>query len=386
MIVNGTSGTAARLRVARAAAARRYPYFAPVLYRMTLIESAALETAAISRQLHLYLNPAWAQTLSNAELLGVLLHEALHWLRDHPGARGERQLARLQRDDAALLWNIAADLEVNDDLIALGHRLPEPLLPAHFGWDDHLLAEVYLARLLTLPAPAALRLRDLAVPMELAEAATREAPGIAPLAGEALRHQVACEIAQQPPGKVPAGLRRWAQARLQPKVRWQGLLRRALGQGLLCLRQRRYPSYQLPHRRAAALSPFVLPGSYGRQPHVAVIIDTSGSISNAMLAQAAAEVRDMLRSGARLTVYAVDAAVQLAQRLFRPEQLALRGGGGTDMGAGLAAALAAGFRLIVVLTDGYTPWPARPPSARVIVGLLGDGPPPPSWAQVVRIR
>jgi hypothetical protein len=46
---------------------------------------------------------------------------------------------------------------------------------------------------------------------------------------------------------------------------------------------------------------------------------------------------------------------------------------------------------VVVLTDGYTPWPDRPPPRiRVIVGLLVEGgfPPawsPPDWARVVVI-
>jgi hypothetical protein len=59
------------------------------------------------------------------------------------------------------------------------------------------------------------------------------------------------------------------------------------------------------------------------------------------------------------------------------------------MGAGIAAALATKPKpaVIVVLTDGYTPWPSSPPKGtRVIVGLLGDHPPQaPAWARAVRI-
>jgi len=42
--------------------------------------------------------------------------------------------------------------------------------------------------------------------------------------------------------------------------------------------------------------------------------------------------------------------------------------------------------VVVVLTDGLTPWPAAPPAGlRVVVALLREGGrPPPGWARVVR--
>jgi hypothetical protein len=43
--------------------------------------------------------------------------------------------------------------------------------------------------------------------------------------------------------------------------------------------------------------------------------------------------------------------------------------------------------VVVVLTDGYTPWPAEAPQALcVVVGLLhAGGPQPPAWARTVLI-
>jgi hypothetical protein len=63
------------------------------------------------------------------------------------------------------------------------------------------------------------------------------------------------------------------------------------------------------------------------------------------------------------------------------------------MRAGLSAAgdLRPRPDVIVVFTDGYTPWPAAaPPGAAVIAALLGrDGytmPPTPNWARRIECR
>jgi predicted metal-dependent peptidase len=110
------------------------------------------------------------------------------------------------------------------------------------------------------------------------------------------------------------------------------------------------------------------------------------------LAEAVAEVAGVLRGvgirGNRVTVIACDAAVGVTQRVARAEELDFVGGGGTDMRVGIEAALRQPQRpdVIVVLTDGVTPWPDEPTSTRVIAGLIGsEAPPPPAWIESVQI-
>jgi predicted metal-dependent peptidase len=52
----------------------------------------------------------------------------------------------------------------------------------------------------------------------------------------------------------------------------------------------------------------------------------------------------------------------------------LVGGGGTDMRVGIAAAEGTRPRpdVVVVLSDGLTPWPDQPTRARLVVAILGD--------------
>jgi predicted metal-dependent peptidase len=115
-----------------------------------------------------------------------------------------------------------------------------------------------------------------------------------------------------------------------------------------------------------------------------------------LLARALAEVEGILtRAGLRsagLRVLAVDTDVHAVSRVSRARDVVLAGGGGTDMGRGLDAAVALRPRpsIVIVLTDGFTPWPADPPrGVRVVIGVLVDVeglvPDLPAWSRPVLI-
>ncbi len=66
-----------------------------------------------------------------------------------------------------------------------------------------------------------------------------------------------------------------------------------------------------------------------------------------------------------------DTAVARAKNIFRPEQIELSGGGGTDMAALIVAAAEErpAPKAILVVTDGYTDWPCEPVGPRVVACL-----------------
>jgi predicted metal-dependent peptidase len=142
----------------------------------------------------------------------------------------------------------------------------------------------------------------------------------------------------------------------------------------------------------------VLPTLRQPIPDVAIVCDTSGSMHERLLARALTEIEAVLtRAGlrqAQVRVLAVDTTVHTVRRVSRATQVELAGGGGTDMGSGIesAAALRPSPSVVMVLTDGYTPWPDQPPPGiRVIVALLTEGirPPgwdPPEWARTIIIE
>jgi predicted metal-dependent peptidase len=127
---------------------------------------------------------------------------------------------------------------------------------------------------------------------------------------------------------------------LSPKVDWRRLLAAELRRAVREVTGAVDYSYRKPSRRSAVTGDVVLPALRRPVPEVAVVCDTSGSMTEDLLAMALAEVEGLLKGlglTRQLRVLACDTAVGAAQRVSSARQVTLTGGGGTDMGAGIAA-------------------------------------------------
>ena len=426
--MNGIEGLAA----ARLWAASKFPYLATGLFGLQASADPGSGTVSVDEGWRLHADPELTAGWSAAQLGSVLVHHVGHLLRTH----GERAQGAGVRPDETTDWIRAADAEINDDLVLAGLDLPgQPVLPRDLGADDGLLAEQYFAGI-RRPAPSAGtggsgeaegkgRAREGTEAGGGSGAGTQprsSSRGLGETAGtwldcgsgadgmprpgqgedglprwqaELLRRQVAQDVIAhgKQPGTVPAGLLRWAEEILNPKVDWRAVLAAELRRAVAEVCGAVDYSYRRPSRRASVTAPVVLPALRRPVPEVAVVCDTSGSMTEDLLAMALAEVEGLLRAlglARQVRVLACDTAVAPAQRVSSARQVQLVGGGGTDMGAGIAAA--AGLRprpaVAVVLTDGYTPWPDVPPKGmRVVVGLLGEqAPDAPTWARAVRVE
>ncbi|WP_300608236.1 VWA-like domain-containing protein [Trebonia sp.] len=384
------------LAAARLWAAARFPYLASGLFGAQVTAMPGLGSVAIDPRWRLYADPDLLTGWTPAELGSVLVHHVCHLLREHPQ---RAEASGVTTEDSAE-WIRAADAEINDDLIPAGLELPaDPVQPKDFGAEPGKLAEEYYAllkRQLLRPGagPGPGRWLDCGSGADGLPRAGEEPGGLDPWLADLLLRQVAQEIIRHSEsiGTVPAGLLRWAQELLAPTVDWRRLLAAELRRAIADVTGAVDYSYRRPSRRAAAVSGVVLPALRRPVPELAVVCDTSGSMSDELLAMALAEVEGLLRAlgmARRLRVLACDAAAGPAQRVSSARQVELTGGGGTDMGAGIAAAYALRPRpaLTVVLTDGHTPWPRVPPKGmRVVAGLLGDrAPDAPGWARSVRV-
>lgn len=250
-----------------------------------------------------------------------------------------------------------------------------------------------------VPDVAAAAARTLARARPSGAPIPEEVKSFLPLLGELVRLGVAAEIERteaQHPGTVPGGWLRWAESVLPSRVDWRRVLAAELRSAIGVVSGMVDYSYRRPSRRS--VPGVILPTLVRPVPELAVVLDTSGSMHDGLLARALAEVEGVLkRAGLRigqLRVLAVDTEVQAIKRVSRASQVEMAGGGGTDMGRGISAAaeLRPRPQIIIVLTDGFTPWPAEPPrGVKVVVDLLAQGHmpmqhwSPPEWARTVII-
>ncbi|MFJ8885333.1 VWA-like domain-containing protein [Streptomyces sp. NPDC102402] len=381
-----------KLLAARYRAATDRPYLASALYALTVVPSDGVPTMGVDRHWRCYVSPGFVDRTPVAELAAVWVHEVAHLLRDHHG-RADLLPAADRRHRHRV--NIAQDCEINDDLVADGLPLPAGRMePRLFGLPEGQLFEAYLPALPSSPLThdCGSGAHGQPVPWELP--GTTGPPGVGRAEAEALRRHTAEAVRAhaRAGGSLPGGWKRWADEVLEPTVDWRQALAGAVREAAAWAGGAVDYTYRRPSRRGAALRGVVLPSLRRPLPRVAVVIDTSGSMGDREIAAALAEVTGVLREvgirGNRVTVLACDADVQAVSRVTSAAQITLGGGGGTDMRAGIAAALDVPERpsIIVVLTDGLTPWPDETPACRVVAALVGpSAPAAPPWIETVRV-
>jgi len=399
-----------KIRLARLDAMTRAPYYAQALAAMPLIPNPEMPfPAGVDKWGRCFYNPNIVEKLPLRDITFILLHEVSHLLRGHDRRRGGRDALvqvtvpdefspdKPPKQQTILLWNIACDLAINSDLREMLACEPPAYvpLPEAFGLPPHRTPEEYYDQLLKegkqLPFSGGGSCAD-GDPRPWEEEAGSEYRKMTDVERKMLERTTAREILnhKKTRGDVPAGLLRWAEEVLNPKIPWQQILRASLRLALQMTSVSKVDyTWRRPSRREAVMGgDFRLPGLQAPIPRVAVGIDTSGSMSDRELAVAIAEVKGILRAlGTEITVLSGDVEVHTKQVIRDVARIKLAGGGGTDMRNILKAMaeMSPPPDVAVVITDGYTPWPpTRPPQLGAVIVLLTDPDGDcPAWAKKV---
>lgn len=340
-----------KLDKAKAQLLSKSPFFATLMMGTQVIVDENIPTAATDGR-KIFYNPAFLDELNVDVVQFVLAHELGHMMYEHI----ERKSARDHR-----LFNIAGDYVINLLLKDDGFTL----------WENALCDEQYRGmsteqvyhKLLENPPPKEGKGGTPDFGGDLKE--PDGGPAEKAAASTEMRQRVAqaANVARMA-GKLSAGVAALIDEVLNPKVRWQDLLRDYMTRSnkddeSWSRRNRRFGHVYLPARHSE------------RMGEIVIIGDTSGSIGQDELNQIAAEVNaiaeDVRPECIRLiwadTKVAGEQTFEVGEKIeFKPA-----GGGGTDMRVPLEYVTRYNPEIVILATDGYTPWPDVEPDYPLIV-------------------
>lgn len=293
-------------------------------------------------------NPVFVDKLSEQELIGVLAHEVLHCALLHPYRRGGREAVRA---------NIAMDLAINPIVLDSGLKLPgvgRTVAEMQAGASGYLLDPKFAG----MGFETIYNMLPVDLSPQMAQAGgmggcndspngkgkgkgdgegNQDGEGEGDGAGSAENAmseadwQIAAkqaEMVASKAGKMPAGVAREIKNVRETQTDWRTLLRR-----FVTATYRHDSTWARPSRRGMAMG-YTLPGVLKENTgEIVVAIDTSDSVTSAMLEQFRGEIqaiKDETRPE-RLHVVYCDAVVN-GHAEFTPDmevEVKMCGGGGT---------------------------------------------------------
>jgi predicted metal-dependent peptidase len=428
----------------------RYPYYAPLAGLLRFVKVIGCDTVSVDKWGRIYFNPFFvlsfhpkfpkvitteslkqfleSDVISDYPinlLVEILRHEIEHLFRRH-FVRAPMMGVTPENHEK---WNIAADLEINQhlDLTPYPQLVELIFLPKKLGLPEGLSAEEYYLR---IPESFMQQWKQgkgsggtvilvrghkyPTLPQQLDEGGSgagtpkdyeldpqdKDQPGASEAQIRARMEETARQIKEHAKnrGTVPADLVEIAEQILNPKINWRQLLAHLIRKSRTnAARGKEDYTFLYPNRRGEAYHPFVIPSMVQYDANaVAAVLDTSGSMSMAEIERALAEILGITRqANIKVDVYMCDAAVhKIVHDVKTFNQIKeVVGRGGTDMVEGINRALQERRRrrysAIVVLTDGYSPFPEDPTPIPLIICLVGKNHESkdkmPSWAKVVEV-
>ena len=434
-----------RIVAGRLQAFAKAPYYRQAVLTLVLQPSEEVRSMATTETAVMYYRPAFVDGLTVEECCSDLLHESLQLFLGH-FSRCRALTAEPE------LWNTAGDLAINCILrdmgcaIGAGWLLPEQFKDAAGKpFPPNLLTEEYYE--LLQKGGAGKKGRR---PSPGQGGGGEEAPGAGggeesssapgrpgdgsrqvcaggcggcsgnPQKGEPapekqaedggrgeaeverMRRSVAESIQKAAAGKragtVPAGLARAAAGILTPPtVSWQNRLAAVVRGAITYTAGMVDYTHSRPSRRQSAVGGYtsgapLLPAMHRPLPRVLVALDTSGSMGEAELSAALAELGGIVKAvGGEVEFLTCDTKVHSFGRVRTAREAVklLRGGGGTDFRPIFtrAASLRPMPTVVVVATDGYGPAPEAPAAFKTIWLLVGEHTTrPATWGECVEVR
>ena len=414
-----------QLRLARAYCGEQLIWFAPALYQCEITLTERVPIAAIDRNYNIYFNPKAVIEIKKTssslqdgieQLAFLWIHEISHELRVHSDRA-------IDIKANAKIWNYAADLEINDGEWT-GLKMPKAfpgLLPTKLNLPNGQLAEWYYHEILENKelqkgCQNCFQNGEGEGKGEEEEKGKGKGNGnenigngpswdegsgvhgeprpweedgspqkLHPIDREIIANDVAKKMQENRKqiGTMPGSWGLWIEEILESRTDWKKILHHRMSSAIaIGIGLRVDYTFARPSRRQSVYHPIITPSFSGsRSGSITVVVDTSGSMGGSTLGQAVGEVCKVLEDFKMpVTVIPCDAQayepIILKTNADRFKIQQLKGGGGTNMIVGIDAALNLKPKpdTILVLTDGYTPYPERPYKIPVVFGIIKKDP------------
>ena len=353
-----------KLITARVGLLLKASFFGNLATRLKLINADEWCGTAATDGRNFYYNSRFVEMLRPKEIEFLFGHEVLHCVYDHFGRRGDRD---------PKIWNIANDFCVNADLKKHGVGEMITTVPALYDkkYEGMSSEEVYDDLMENAQKININDLLDKMIDEHLDgegdgdgdnEGEGKGRPKLSQAERDAIKDEIkeamlAAASATQDAGNIPGGVKRMIQALTEPKMNWRELLRMQLESTIKSDYTWMRTSRKGWHMDA------VMPGmKLDPMIDIAVAIDTSGSIGEAMLKDFLSEIQGIMDSfpAYKIHVFSFDTEVCNPQQydsenLDSIAEYEPGGGGGTDFTAIFNYLKAEEIepKRLVVFTDGY---------------------------------
>lgn len=372
-------------------------FFASALLQTKFVADETCDTAWTDMTCIGY-NPKFIESLEVAVVKFVLLHELLHILLKHGLRRGGRNPAE---------WNICCDYAINIILKDLGVTIWKyALIDVRYRGMN--AEKIYALRQQERskgkgkgkgkgpsqglnqgqPQPGQQPAQEQSEQGGLS-GDLKPVPANTPEQVAAIEHEISKTVARATTiakqyGVMPGTLEAIVGATYEDPVPWEQVL---IDYMTACVaqdenwmrRNRRYSQAILPSHKSNGMD------------EMTIAIDSSGSMFSKeifkRIAVAVNHIVTVIKPMVVRAIWADDTECSNIDVFEQGDEVVLhpKGGGGTDMRKVLAYVEQYNPEVVLLLTDGYTPYPDVPTPYPLIIGCTTDAPTP-DWAAVVRIE
>lgn len=357
---------------------RDNPFFAYLVLHLKPIEKQ-IETMGVDVNSNLYYGNKFVDGLNEEQLKGCLTHEVLHIAFNHLIRNGKRDNK---------IFNVASDIVINNLLVNNGFQLPAtPLTPN----NNQLELKELKITLKDIDKKSAEKIYDEIYPklknkcsgndsgytivITDSDGNKKELKGfdehnltnindtkLTPQQQKDLKDKwnkilVEAVTYAKNIGKLPAGMERLVEELVESKVNWKHLLYRYITNTIPIDFTYNYPS------KKSISSGFYMPSIKKEEIEIAVMVDTSGSISNQELTEFTSEIINIAKSFSNIKIRLITCDVDVNNDyvvangdIANIQSLKMVGGGGTELKNGFKY-IEKNYpttKLFIVFTDAET--------------------------------